>query len=89
MHVAAIIVAAGRGERAAAGQPKQFVDLGGGQTMLDLSLAAFVATPEVTEVVVAGRDGLPADAWRSGTCEWLAFTATVFGESASGPPSEG
>ena len=53
MHVAAIIVAGGRGERAGAGVPKQFVDLGGGRTMLDMTIAAFVATPQITEVIVA------------------------------------
>jgi AMMECR1 domain-containing protein len=26
------------------------------------------------------KAGLPADAWRRGDCEWLGFTATVFGE---------
>jgi AMMECR1 domain-containing protein len=26
------------------------------------------------------KAGLPADAWRGPDCEWLAFTATVFGE---------
>jgi 2-C-methyl-D-erythritol 4-phosphate cytidylyltransferase/2-C-methyl-D-erythritol 2,4-cyclodiphosphate synthase len=57
MHVAAIIVAAGRGERAGAALPKQFVDLGGGRTMLDMSIAAFLATPEVREVVVAVPPG--------------------------------
>lgn len=53
MRVAAIIVAGGRGERAGSPRPKQFVDLGGGRTMLDASLEAFLAVPAVTEVVVA------------------------------------
>jgi 2-C-methyl-D-erythritol 4-phosphate cytidylyltransferase / 2-C-methyl-D-erythritol 2,4-cyclodiphosphate synthase len=57
MHVAAIIVAAGRGERAGASQPKQFVDLGGGRTMLDMSIDVFLATPEITEVIVAVPPG--------------------------------
>ncbi len=35
------------------------------------------------------KAGLPADAWRSGACEWLAFTATIFGESAPRSPAEG
>jgi 2-C-methyl-D-erythritol 4-phosphate cytidylyltransferase/2-C-methyl-D-erythritol 2,4-cyclodiphosphate synthase len=51
MRVAAIILAAGKGERAGAGQPKQFVDLGSGRTMLDMSVAAFA--PQVHEIVVA------------------------------------
>jgi 2-C-methyl-D-erythritol 4-phosphate cytidylyltransferase/2-C-methyl-D-erythritol 2,4-cyclodiphosphate synthase len=53
MHVAVIIVAAGKGERAGAAEPKQFVDLGGGRTMLDMSIRAFSATPQVTEIIVA------------------------------------
>ena len=53
MHVAAIIVAGGRGARAGAPEPKQFVDLGGGRTMLDMTIAAFVRIPQVTEVIVA------------------------------------
>ena len=51
MRVAAIILAAGKGERAGAAQPKQFIDLGGGRTMLEMSVAAFL--PQVQEVVVA------------------------------------
>lgn len=57
MHVAAIIVAAGQGERAGAAQPKQFVDLGGGRTMLDLTIAAFRDTPGVSDVIVAVPSG--------------------------------
>jgi 2-C-methyl-D-erythritol 4-phosphate cytidylyltransferase / 2-C-methyl-D-erythritol 2,4-cyclodiphosphate synthase len=53
MHVAAIIVAAGRGERAGAKQPKQFVDLGGGRTMVGMSVAALLAAPRIDHVIVA------------------------------------
>jgi 2-C-methyl-D-erythritol 4-phosphate cytidylyltransferase/2-C-methyl-D-erythritol 2,4-cyclodiphosphate synthase len=53
MHVAAIVVAAGKGERLAADRPKQFVDLGRGKTMLDMSIAALQACPSVNEIVVA------------------------------------
>lgn len=53
MHVAAIIVAAGRGVRAGAGEPKQFLDLGGGRTMVGLSIEAFLSAPEVEEIIVA------------------------------------
>ena len=35
------------------------------------------------------KAGLPADAWRGGACEWLAFTASVFGEGEPGWPTEG
>jgi 2-C-methyl-D-erythritol 4-phosphate cytidylyltransferase/2-C-methyl-D-erythritol 2,4-cyclodiphosphate synthase len=51
MRVAAIILAAGRGERAGSGQPKQFVHLGDGRTMLEMSIAAFL--PHVDEIVAA------------------------------------
>ena len=57
MHVTAILVAAGKGERAGAGQPKQFVDLGNGRTMLDMALAAFLNCDNVTDVVVAVPPG--------------------------------
>jgi 2-C-methyl-D-erythritol 2,4-cyclodiphosphate synthase/2-C-methyl-D-erythritol 4-phosphate cytidylyltransferase len=57
MHVAAIIVAGGKGERAGASEPKQFVDLGGGRTMLDMSINAFLEVPSVTEVIVAVPPG--------------------------------
>lgn len=38
------------------------------------------------------KAGLPADAWRRPECEWLAFTATVFGEPGEAgdlPPGAG
>jgi 2-C-methyl-D-erythritol 4-phosphate cytidylyltransferase/2-C-methyl-D-erythritol 2,4-cyclodiphosphate synthase len=57
MHVAAIIVAGGKGERAGAAQPKQFIDLGDGRTMLDLSVQVFLSCDEVSEVVVAVPPG--------------------------------
>jgi 2-C-methyl-D-erythritol 2,4-cyclodiphosphate synthase/2-C-methyl-D-erythritol 4-phosphate cytidylyltransferase len=53
MRVAAIIVAAGRGERAGADQPKQFVDLGGGRTMVGMCVATFLASDRVHDVIVA------------------------------------
>jgi 2-C-methyl-D-erythritol 4-phosphate cytidylyltransferase/2-C-methyl-D-erythritol 2,4-cyclodiphosphate synthase len=54
--VAAIIVAAGRGERLGGDQPKQLVDLGG-RTLLQRSVAAFDAHPAVDAIVVV----LPAE----------------------------
>jgi 2-C-methyl-D-erythritol 4-phosphate cytidylyltransferase/2-C-methyl-D-erythritol 2,4-cyclodiphosphate synthase len=51
MRVTAIIAAAGAGHRIGAAVPKQFLDLGGG-TILERSVAAFDAHPDVTEVVV-------------------------------------
>ena len=58
MFVSAIIAAGGRGVRLGADRPKQFLDIGQGKTMLELSLAALIACPRVNEVVVA----VPADA---------------------------
>ena len=52
MHVAAIIAAGGRGLRLGADRPKQFLDLGG-RSILELSLAALVASPRIDEIVVA------------------------------------
>jgi 2-C-methyl-D-erythritol 4-phosphate cytidylyltransferase/2-C-methyl-D-erythritol 2,4-cyclodiphosphate synthase len=57
MRVAAIIVAGGTGQRAGAHVPKQFVDLGGGRTMLDLTVQAFLSCAQVDEVVVAVPPG--------------------------------
>ena len=57
MRVAAIIVAGGRGERAGGDVPKQFVDLGDGRTMLDLTLEAFLSCTQVDEVVLAVPSG--------------------------------
>jgi 2-C-methyl-D-erythritol 4-phosphate cytidylyltransferase / 2-C-methyl-D-erythritol 2,4-cyclodiphosphate synthase len=57
MRVAAIIVAAGKGERAGDTLPKQFVDLGDGRTMLDLTLETLLSCPQVDDVVVAVPPG--------------------------------
>jgi 2-C-methyl-D-erythritol 4-phosphate cytidylyltransferase/2-C-methyl-D-erythritol 2,4-cyclodiphosphate synthase len=65
MHVAAIIVAGGRGERAGSTQPKQFVNLGGGRTMVDMSVQAFLAAPIISEVVVAVPAGFADSVMRS------------------------
>jgi 2-C-methyl-D-erythritol 4-phosphate cytidylyltransferase len=54
--VAALIVAAGRGERLGTGRPKALVPLGG-RPMLEWSVAALRAVPAVTRIIVA----LPAD----------------------------
>jgi 2-C-methyl-D-erythritol 4-phosphate cytidylyltransferase/2-C-methyl-D-erythritol 2,4-cyclodiphosphate synthase len=56
MRVAAIVVAAGRGERLGAGVPKQLVEIGG-RTILQRSVDAFVSHPRIARVVVV----LPAD----------------------------
>ena len=52
MHVAAIIAAGGRGLRLGADRPKQFLEIGG-RSILELSLAALVASPRIDEFVVA------------------------------------
>jgi 2-C-methyl-D-erythritol 4-phosphate cytidylyltransferase/2-C-methyl-D-erythritol 2,4-cyclodiphosphate synthase len=76
MSVTAIIVAAGRGERLGGGQPKQFVDLGG-RTMLQRSVAAFDAHPDVDALVVVLPDAMVSDgASHVGAtnrpCRWVA-----------------
>jgi len=48
----ALIVAAGSGERLGAGRPKALVELAG-RPMLDWSLQALAASPEIEQVVVA------------------------------------
>ncbi len=66
MHVAAIIVAAGQGTRVGAKQPKQFLDLGNGRTMVAMTIQAFLSSSDVDEVIVAVPPGFtdlvtPAD----------------------------
>lgn len=56
MYVAAIIAAGGRGVRFGAGQPKQFLDLGG-RSILEMSVAALAASDRIQQIVVA----LPED----------------------------
>jgi 2-C-methyl-D-erythritol 4-phosphate cytidylyltransferase/2-C-methyl-D-erythritol 2,4-cyclodiphosphate synthase len=51
MHVAAIIAAGGRGQRLAAGLPKQLLPLGG-RAILERSVAAFVEADCIDEIVV-------------------------------------
>ena len=53
MGVAAIIVAAGSGERLGLGTPKALVELGG-RTMLEWSVRAFADHPSVDHIVVVG-----------------------------------
>jgi 2-C-methyl-D-erythritol 4-phosphate cytidylyltransferase / 2-C-methyl-D-erythritol 2,4-cyclodiphosphate synthase len=59
-RTAAIIVAAGRGERCGGGVPKQFAPLGG-RPMLDWSIAAFTRHPAIDEVLVVLPEGEPRD----------------------------
>ncbi|MGE0040104.1 MAG: 2-C-methyl-D-erythritol 4-phosphate cytidylyltransferase [Vicinamibacterales bacterium] len=55
-RVAAVIAAGGRGVRVGAGEPKQFLAIGG-RSLLEWSVEACLGSPRVDEVVVA----LPAD----------------------------
>jgi 2-C-methyl-D-erythritol 4-phosphate cytidylyltransferase / 2-C-methyl-D-erythritol 2,4-cyclodiphosphate synthase len=56
MTVAAIIVAAGKGERARSGVPKQFTLLGG-KTLLAHSVDAFLSNPHISSVHVVIGEG--------------------------------
>src|SRR5262245_29548578 len=67
MFVSTIVAAGGRGRRLGADRPKQFLDIGYGKTMIEMSLEALTACAHVNEVVVAvppawlsanGMDGL-------------------------------
>jgi 2-C-methyl-D-erythritol 4-phosphate cytidylyltransferase/2-C-methyl-D-erythritol 2,4-cyclodiphosphate synthase len=60
MHVAAIIAAGGRGQRLAAGVPKQLLPLGR-LTILERSVAAFVASDRIDEIVVVLPEELAAN----------------------------
>ena len=51
MSIAALIVAAGRGSRAGGPQPKQWQPLAGAR-VIDHTLAAFEAMPQITEIVL-------------------------------------
>jgi len=61
MSVSAIIAAGGRGVRLGSDRPKQFVDLGGGRTMIDMSVEALLACPDVSEIVVAVPPAMAAE----------------------------
>ena len=66
MQAAAIVVAAGSGERLGAGVPKAFVELAG-RPMIEWSIDAIRAAgiDEIVTVVPAGHDGVPGGATRS------------------------
>lgn len=67
--VAAVIVAAGRGERLGSSTPKQFLDLGG-LSLLEWSLRAFRAHPAVDGIVAV----LPAEVAEEPP-DWLSHAA--------------
>lgn len=53
MKVAAVLVAAGSGERLGYGMPKALVSLAG-RTILDRAVEAFAAHPDIAELVIVG-----------------------------------
>ena len=55
-RIAALIVAAGKGERAGGGTPKQYREIRG-RAVLARSVSAFLSSQRITEVVVCIRDG--------------------------------
>lgn len=65
MAAVALVVAAGRGERLGASGPKAFV-VCGGRPMLEWSIDALRAVPEIGHVVVALPPGVEAPAGTSG-----------------------
>ncbi len=56
MSIAALIVAAGKGDRLGGDLPKQYVDLGG-KSLLAHSVDAFLAHPDIASVLVVIGDG--------------------------------
>jgi 2-C-methyl-D-erythritol 4-phosphate cytidylyltransferase/2-C-methyl-D-erythritol 2,4-cyclodiphosphate synthase len=84
MFVSAIVAAGGRGVRLGADQPKQFLDIGHGKTMIGLCLEALTACGHVNEVVVAvppawlqanRPDGLARDVEKTGRVVPVAVVA--------------
>jgi 2-C-methyl-D-erythritol 4-phosphate cytidylyltransferase len=60
MHVVAIIVAGGRGERLGADRPKQLIEIGG-RTILERSLRPFEASERIETIVVVLPEALATD----------------------------
>jgi 2-C-methyl-D-erythritol 4-phosphate cytidylyltransferase len=65
MSAVALVVAAGRGERLGSSGPKAFV-MCGGRSMLEWSIDALKAVPEIGHIVVATPPGIEAPAGTSG-----------------------
>lgn len=65
MSAVALVVAAGRGERLGSSGPKAFV-MCGGRSMLEWSIDALKAVPEISHIVVATPPGIEAPAGTSG-----------------------
>jgi 2-C-methyl-D-erythritol 4-phosphate cytidylyltransferase len=65
MSAVALVVAAGRGERLGSSGPKAFV-MCGGRPLLEWSIDALKAVPEISHIVVATPPGVEAPAGTSG-----------------------
>ncbi|HEY6759008.1 MAG TPA: 2-C-methyl-D-erythritol 4-phosphate cytidylyltransferase, partial [Baekduia sp.] len=65
MTAVALVVAAGRGERLGTGGPKAFV-MCGGRPLLEWSIDALKAVPEIGHIVVATPPGIEAPAGTTG-----------------------
>jgi 2-C-methyl-D-erythritol 4-phosphate cytidylyltransferase len=65
MSAVALVVAAGRGERLGSSGPKAFV-MCGGRSLLEWSIDALKAVPEIAHIVVATPPGVEAPAGTSG-----------------------
>ncbi|WCB95840.1 2-C-methyl-D-erythritol 4-phosphate cytidylyltransferase [Baekduia alba] len=65
MTAVALVVAAGRGERLGTGGPKAFV-MCGGRSLLEWSIDALKAVPEIGHIVVATPPGIEAPAGTTG-----------------------
>ena len=65
MSAVALVVAAGRGERLGSPGPKAFV-MCGGRSMLEWSIDALKAVPEIVHIVVATPPGIEAPAGTTG-----------------------
>jgi 2-C-methyl-D-erythritol 4-phosphate cytidylyltransferase len=65
MSAVALVVAAGRGERLGSSGPKAFV-MCGGRSMLEWSIDALKAVPEIVHIVVATPPGIEAPAGTTG-----------------------
>src|ERR1700754_2126978 len=65
MPAVALVVAAGRGERLGSAGPKAFV-MCGGRPLLEWSIDALKAVPEIVHIVVATPPGIEAPAGTTG-----------------------
>jgi 2-C-methyl-D-erythritol 4-phosphate cytidylyltransferase/2-C-methyl-D-erythritol 2,4-cyclodiphosphate synthase len=72
MFVSAIVAAGGRGLRAGADRPKQFLDIGG-RSILEMSVAALAASDRIHEIVIA----LPVDRLAAAGQGWPAMPMPI------------